>query len=138
MEGKRAVVSTLAAPPQVLVKRHPGGKKTLVKDNFGNLAGTDNDFASFLCEGLKCDSFLLRTTLGNQWDHYSQKDQKWKGRIGEVIDGSADFTLGNLDHAQSGLMATSFTGYLYHSEIGFVTGHPKIVLSLYNITKPFT
>lgn len=144
LKGAWARISTIGSTPYILSRpmmdpANPTRKiRVSEKDPVtGNLLGVDNDIANLLCQSLRCDSYTLRVTEGNMFDHYSAKDNKWKGRTGELLEGKVDFALGFSAAPRQAYMKLSITGYCYFNEVSFTTGHPKYVTSLFNVIKPF-
>lgn len=145
LKGAKARISTIGTNPYILAKEafDPNNPTKRVRvaekdPETGNLLGVDNDITSLLCQSLQCDSYTLRVTEGNIFDHYSAKDGKWKGRTGELLEGKVDFAIGFSPAPRQAYMQLSITGYCYFNDVSFSTGHPKYVTSLFNVIKPFT
>lgn len=144
LKGKRATVSTIGSNPYVLARtiRDPNDERKRIRvperdPKNGNIMGVDDDITNLLSQSLQVESYKIELTKGNMFDHYSTKDQKWKGRTGELLDGKADFAIGFPPPPQEAIKHLSITGYSYFNEVGFSTGHPQYVTSLLNVVRPF-
>lgn len=142
LRGKRAIVPTLGVSPYIISVYQKEGDvmRKLLRDKNGNFIGVNNDFTDILCEGLQCDSFHLRAASHLGPDFYSEKNKKWVGHVGELLDGTADFTVSILGprFGSSAFNFVSMSGNLYHQEVIVMTGFPKRIISLFNVVKPFT
>lgn len=141
LSGKRAIVPSLGVSPYVMSVYQNRGDvlRRVLRDKDGNFIGINNDFTNFLCEGLQCDSFRQRADSHFGSDFYSEKRQKWIGHVGDLTDGTADFTVSILGPrlGSPAFSLVSMTGYLYFQEEVIMTGYPKRIVSLFNIVKPF-
>ena len=92
LAGKTPRVTTIGNSPYLLsiieVEGLKQGKKIrnlILEPGTGNPYGIDYDMTALLCEKLKTNHFILRTTKDNSFDHFDHKNKQWRGRGGEVI-----------------------------------------------------
>lgn len=97
----------------------------------------DNDLSAFLCEGLQCESFLLRINTDNDFDYYLEEEQRWIGGLGEVIKGTATFKVGFYTPSVEGYHVTSYSTHAYFNEIGFSISYPAPDVSIFNVVRIF-
>lgn len=138
--GKTPWVAAIGNPPFTLLRRkiYDNGTSNYVpitEPGTGNPYGTNYDVTEMLCSMFRTKHFKLK--LNNEYDHYDEKKQVYKGRALDISSGQYDFAIGLLNLPDSMMPMIDVLSYVYYIDVGLSSGHPKPIYSLFSMVKPF-
>lgn len=139
IHDRKPTITTVGKNPFLLsvMKTGPDGKSQKIQlyDDDGNPIGVDNDLSDLICERFKTNGYMLVPT--DTFDHFDEVHGKWMGRVGVILKEEADFAVGYPTIMASANEVVDYTNWIHVNEVGFSTGHPRILTSFFNIIRPF-